>query len=539
MSGGGGNDTYVIDDANDEVSELAAKGLDTVLTSLTAYTLGDNVENLTFTGNAPFAGTGNTLNNDIRGGAGDDTLLGGGGDDTLRAGSGDDSIDGGLGTNTLVLAGSSADYMFSQIDTTHTLVTDLRLTGDVLSIANIDIVKFSDRAFLLVDHALGGEEITGTAAHEQLTGTAANDAMYGLAGNDTLIGAGGADTMAGGAGNDIYAVDDAGDTVIETDGNGSDTIRCSLSVLTLESDVENLVYTGSGNFSGTGNTLANTITAGPGDDALDGAGGNDTLIGGAGNDIYIVHNAKSVIREADHGGTDAVRTALLSFTLGDNVEKLIFLGSGDFSGAGNGLANSISGGAGDDTLTGGDGGDQLTGAGGKDTLDGGDGIDVLIGQTGSDSLKGGADADWLYGGEGNDTLLGGSGGDRLIGGAGRDLMEGGAGADIYYFKSADDTGTGTAARDVILDFVHGSDRISLSAIDANGTAAGEGAFRFLATKGAVFHHAKGELRWLQNDQSGTANDKTIIEGDINGDGMADFQIALTGLKVLTAPDFVL
>jgi hypothetical protein len=37
----------------------------------------------------------------------------------------------------------------------------------------------------------------------------------------------------------------------------------------------------------------------------------------------------------------------------------------------------------------------------------------------------------------------------------------------------------------------------------------------------------------------TGNDKTIIYGDISGDGLADFQIELTGLKTLTVSDFIL
>jgi hypothetical protein len=39
--------------------------------------------------------------------------------------------------------------------------------------------------------------------------------------------------------------------------------------------------------------------------------------------------------------------------------------------------------------------------------------------------------------------------------------------------------------------------------------------------------------------STTANDKTIVEGDTDGDGRADFQIALTGLIKLSQGDFVL
>ncbi|MGO8249180.1 protease, partial [Rhizobium johnstonii] len=56
-------------------------------------------------------------------------------------------------------------------------------------------------------------------------------------------------------------------------------------------NVENLTYTGSASFIGTGNELANTITGGTGNDLLDGGAGTDTLTGGAGDDIYIVDTA--------------------------------------------------------------------------------------------------------------------------------------------------------------------------------------------------------------------------------------------------------
>ena len=44
---------------------------------------------------------------------------------------------------------------------------------------------------------------------------------------------------------------------------------------------------------------------------------------------------------------------------------------------------------------------------------------------------------------------------------------------------------------------------------------------------------------VQVNPAGTKGDKTIIEGDINGDKIADFQIELTGLKTLAASDFIL
>jgi serralysin len=85
---------------------------------------------------------------------------------------------------------------------------------------------------------------------------------------------------------------------------------------------------------------------------------------------------------------------------------------------------------------------------------------------------------------------------------------------------------------VIVDFGVGDD-IDLSTIDANDAAAGNTAFSFLTASGAAFTGVAGQLRW-QNFSS-----LTLVEGDINGDRVADFQIQLTGSKNLTAVDFIL
>jgi Ca2+-binding RTX toxin-like protein len=92
MIGGKGNDTYIVDNPGDIVRELVRKGVDTVQTTLSSYTLGDRVENLTFTGAGPFAGTGNGLANRITGGAAGDRLDGAGGNDQLFGGGGRDTF---------------------------------------------------------------------------------------------------------------------------------------------------------------------------------------------------------------------------------------------------------------------------------------------------------------------------------------------------------------------------------------------------------------------------------------------------------------
>ena len=113
--------------------------------------------------------------------------------------------------------------------------------------------------------------------------------LNGGGGNDTLTGGtAGADTMAGGAGNDTYFVDNAGDVVNETAGQGTDTVSASVNYsLTAGSEIEFLRGTGTSGLSLNGNELANTVAGTSGNDTLDGGLGNDTLNGGTGgNDFF-------------------------------------------------------------------------------------------------------------------------------------------------------------------------------------------------------------------------------------------------------------
>jgi Ca2+-binding RTX toxin-like protein len=110
MYGGNGNDTYVVDSSGDRVFEFG-NGNDTVITSLSNYSLGSNIENLINSGSAAnFTGNGNGSDNVMRGGAfsdtlnggnGNDLLIGGGGTDTLNGGNQNDELYGGAGNDTL------------------------------------------------------------------------------------------------------------------------------------------------------------------------------------------------------------------------------------------------------------------------------------------------------------------------------------------------------------------------------------------------------------------------------------------------------
>ena len=162
----------------------------------------------------------------------------------------------------------------------------------------------------------------------------------------------------------------------------------------------------------------------------------------------------------------------------------------------------------------------------------GDGNDVVFGGAGNDQIHGGIGNDRIAGDTGNDRLFGDTGNDSLTGGLGRDVQAGGAGTDRFIFATITEIGNAAATRDVITDLRHGQDKIDLGLVDANGAGAGNTAF---AWKGAAaFSRHAGELH---QRFEGAAT--TIIEGDVNGDGRADFQIALTGHLTLSGTDFVL
>ena len=435
LVGGAGDDLYIAD-ATDTLVETAGGGTDTV-TINASYTLGAELENLVLLGTANYTGvgnalantvTGNAVNNALYGADGNDTLVGLAGNDTLQGQVGNDSLDGGIGT-------------------------DLLYGGD------------------------------GT------------DSVNGGDGNDTLDGGTGADSLIGGAGNDLYYADGT-DTVVELAGGGLDTVATGSSY-TLSAEVENLVVLGTANYNGAGNLLANlmsgnignnTFFGGEGNDTLNGGVGNDTLLGqggndqlnggagtdslagGAGDDLYLA-DSLDTITEAAGAGTDTVQIGG-SYALTANVEHLTLLGSANYTGVGNLLANLITGNTGNNTLFGADG---------NDTLNAGLGNDNLQGQAGTDVLDGGVGNDSLNGGTGNDTLSGGDGNDTLEGSTGADALTGGAGDDLYIADGADLL---TEALGGGIDTVHVASSYTLGAELENllllGTAAFNGAGNALA-----------------------------------------------------------
>nr|WP_306286569.1 calcium-binding protein [Sphingomonas sp. Ant20] len=265
-----------------------------------------------------------------------------------------------------------------------------------------------------------------------MSGFAGNDQLFGGAGTDTLDGGTGQDVMSGGRGNDSYVVDDIGDVVDETGGDGLDTVTSSVS-FTLGAGVERLTLSGVAAIDATGSADANILTGnagvnilsgmegadtlrgmagndqlfgGGGADTLDGGTGADVMAGGLGDDIYIVDTLGDSVDETDGDGVDLV-TSSITFTLADGLENLTLTGTSGVHGNGNAGANALTGNSAGNILSGFDGDDLLQGLGGNDQLLGGAGQDRLVGGTGSDRLTGGTGDDVFVfvTGQGNDTVV--------------------------------------------------------------------------------------------------------------------------------------
>jgi Ca2+-binding RTX toxin-like protein len=505
MIGGIGNDVYYVDSAGDVIVEYAGEGYDEV-TSLVSCVLGASLERVNLIGSAVYA-IGNELDNEIGGTTGNNLLDGGAGADYMYAHAGNDTyVVDNVGDIVFEFPGEGTDTVQSSIS--YTLQADfenLTLTGTA---------------------AIDG---TGNALSNIIIGNAGTNVLSGGAGNDSLDGGTGADTLAGQGGNDTYYVDDGADLVVESAGEGTDTVHASISHA-LADNVENLTLTGSAAIDGTGNAEANTIVGNTGNNTLDGAGGPDTLAGGQGNDTY-VSDAEDVIIENVGEGIDTVRSSA-SYALGDNLENLVLTGTAGLAGTGNALDNMLTGNSGANTLNGGEGSDTLDGGAGVDVMNGGAGDDVyfvdahsdqtneapgegvdtvyssvartlaatpnvenliltglavsgtgnssdnlLRGTVFSNSLNGGSGGfDALEGGDGSDSLNDSSGGSYLNGGNGIDTLIGGSSRDFLIGGTGGDSINSGGGPDVIAFNVgDGQDTVNAFSGPANDTVSLGGA----------------------------------------------------------------
>jgi Ca2+-binding RTX toxin-like protein len=475
---------------------------------------------------------GDNGDNTVLGSDNDDDINGAGGNDTLEGLGGNDRIDGGPGLDLASYAQAAAAVRI-----------DLGLNGG------------QNTGGGGVDTLLSIEGLVGSAFDDVLIGNAGDNVILGGAGNDLLIGLLGTNVLDGGTGSDTvsYASARSGATVdLALSGSQPTFSDAGLSVArdTLVG-IENVIGSDESGDTLKGDGGANRLTGGGGFDTLMGRGGDDILDGGS--QVDTVSYA-----EATAGVTVDLTVAGPQAT-GEGTDTLV----GIENLTGSAFADTLKGDAGSNYLRGGGGNDTLMGRAGDNILDGGEGVDTVsyagaavgvtvdlgssAGAHGSgdgfdtlisiESAIGSASADTLVGNAQANALSGGGGNDRVTGALGCDTLTGGAGADVFDYDALAESATGSGNRDIITDFQKGLDDIDVSGIDANSARGGDQGFRFIGTQD--FRGREGELRYQTFDQAGTANDFTLVSGDVNGDRIADFEIEIVGILQLTSAEFLL
>ncbi|RVG30042.1 calcium-binding protein, partial [Sinorhizobium meliloti] len=528
LDGGNGDDVYVVGSVDVVIVEDAGAGTDEIRTSIANFALAANVENLTYVGTGSFTAQGNALTNILTGGDGDDVLIGAGGADTLIGAAGIDTASYAtagaavtINLQTGVHTGDAAGDTFSGIEKFRgSNYNDIFVADGAINNfdggSGTDTVNYSGSASAVTINLGTGVSNGGDAEGDILTSI---EQVIGSSFGDRLTAAAAGQILLGGMGDDIYVINVSSVTVTESSSAGNDAVHTSLSSYTLANNMETLIYTGSGGFAGTGNSGNNTILGGSGNDTLRGGDGADLLVGGAGTDTASYSNASTGVTVDIGTGVHSGDAAGDTF---DSIE--VFQGSNDADiFIDGGTATTLKGGRGDDkyvvdsssTIV-----TELSG-GDSDTVETTLGTYVLGANVENLSYKGALS----FIGSGNDldnSITGNAGNDILNGEAGLDVLFGGGSADTFVFDSASEATTGGLG-DLIQDFSQAErDLIDLRQL---------GSLSFVGTDG--FSYAAGELRYEVD------GGLTTVMGDLDGDGISDFQIQLTGSFTLTASDFLI
>ena len=186
MHGLGGDDTYIVDSANDQVIEASSQGSDTILTFV-SYTLASalSVETLSAhpnTGFTSLALIGNELGQKLIGNTGNNVIDGGGGADTMIGGDGSDVYF--VDADDIVTENANGG-----LDEIRTALTSYTLAAQVEN---------------LTGTSTGGQRLTGNDGDNLITGQAGDDWLEGGTGNDRLVGGLGHDELIGGSGADRF-----------------------------------------------------------------------------------------------------------------------------------------------------------------------------------------------------------------------------------------------------------------------------------------------------------------------------------------------
>ncbi len=528
LTGGGGNDMLRGAAGNDTIDGGTGGG-DTVdfsdKSSAVALTLnGSSSASATVGGLAE-----DTVRNveNVIGGSNDDTLTGDSNANTLSGGLGNDTLRGASGSDVLDGGGGSSDTV-SFGDKTSAVV--LTLNGASNATATVGGAA--------EDTVRNIENITGGSGDDTLTGDSQANILSGGLGTDILQGLGAEDTLDGGGGTDtanysektsavVVALNTVTNATVTVGGVAEDVIR----------NIENIL----------GGTAADTLSGDGASNQFRGGAGSDVLDGGAGADTADYSDkTDAVVLELNTSTNATVTVDGVAEDTIRNIENVVG-GSGNDILIGDSAANTLDGGLGADFLQGAGGNDTINGGTGTDTVSFSDkttavvltlngaadatatvggvaedvvrNIENVIGGTDNDTLTGDGSANALDGGLGDDTLSGADGADVFILSGGNDVVLGGAAADQFIFTPG---ALGSAATSTVS--IGDLDRalleiLDLSAIDAIAGTGFNDAFSFIGA--AAFGGVAGELRWTDE---GTTQ---LIEGDINGDSVAELTIRLT------------
>jgi len=257
----------------------------------------------------------------------------------------------------------------------------------------------------------------------------------------------------------LYHKDTASMIENATGGSGSDILSGNtVANVLIAGDGNDKLYGLDGNDTLKGDGGTDIIDGGIGNDTIYGGDGIDTIVGGTGDDVIYGGAGANIITDAAgndtvYGGTDADSikvTAGDDWVDGGGGADLLYGGAGNDTIYGGDGADLIWGEAGNSVLYGDAGTDSITGNIGLDTIYGGDDADYVNASSGNDIVYGNAGADTLYGGVGNDTIYGGAGGDKIFGDAGVNVLYGDAGADTITGNTGIDTIWGGDDADYIL-----------------------------------------------------------------------------------------
>jgi Ca2+-binding RTX toxin-like protein len=533
--------TVDLDDGNpDDTLGRAWSGLDTPSPSGAEVDFLANIEEV----------MGTSFSDRLVGDAKDNLFLPGAEDDTIAGGDGSDQLDYSL--DSLDVPGAKGITVTFIGDGQGTVVD---VMGGTDSFTSIEVVEGTKTADTMIG-AAGSQWLYGGDGDDHLAGGADHDELTGGDGDDYLDGGAGTDDMVGGAGDDTYVLESNSEAILESAGEGYDTVLAGLSLwignffsIEAMATVDPLATTP---LNLELNNLDNTITGNMGANHLTGNGGNDELVGSGGNDLLDGDDGNDTLYGGD--GNDKLNGSL-------GLDVLV-------------------GGSGADLLAGEDGNDTLYGGDGSNALDGGSGVDLLSGHRGNDTyhvgqtgdavveaaghgkdtvltrvsytlsaaaqvevlnaaspsaktnltLTGNGFANAITGNGGANTLKGGGGNDVLASGLGKDALYGGAGKDAFVFASKLNRTTNV---DRISDFSVRDDTIRLENAIFKGLKAGT----LKSDAFAIGPKASDASDRILYDKSSGA-----LSFDPDGTGSAaavKFAILKKGLALMAADFFVI